>query len=82
MATVILLDYNSNADAMAWVDVKLFNSYIGDALPCDCEYCHSPLLLWHGAAVRDFKFGAERCFLGIRQLYIYIYILCCSIPLG
>ena len=67
---MILLDSNSNADVMACVDMKLFHSFIGAALPVftrshDCEYCHSPLLPWYGAEIRDFRFVAELCFLGI-----------------
>ena len=62
---------------MAYVDVKLFHSYIGAALPAftgshhDCEYCHSVLLPCHGAAIGDFRFGAELCFLGA----IYYFIM-------
>ena len=51
---IILLDSNSTANAMACVDVKLFHSYIGPALPVftrNHEYCHSSLLPGHGAAV-------------------------------
>ena len=33
MASIILLDSNNNADIMAYMDVKLFNSYIAAALP-------------------------------------------------
>ena len=55
---------------MACVEVNLFNIYIGAALPVfmhsnDCEYCHSSLLPWHGAVIRDFRFGAELWLLGI-----------------
>ena len=65
MASVILLDSTyCNIDAMACVDVKLFHRYIGAALPVftrshDCECCLSSLFPRHGAAIRDFKFGAE-----------------------
>ena len=60
------------------MDVKLFHSYIDAALPVfthshDCEYCHSSLLPWHGAAIRDFRFGAELWFLGI-TLYSLILV--------
>ena len=53
------------------MDVKLFHSYVGTALPVstrshDGEYCQSPLL---GAAIRDVRFGAGLWFFGI------IYIL-------
>ena len=34
----------------------------------DCKYWHSSLLPWHGAAVRDFRFGAELSFLDILKL--------------
>ena len=66
---------------MAWVDVKLFHSYIVDALRVfthshDCEYCHSPLLPWHGAAIRDFRFGAELWFLGIIMVMLMMSQLC------
>ena len=54
---------------MACVDLKLFRSYIGAALPVftrshDREYCHSSLFAWHGAAIRDFRFGSELWFSG------------------
>ena len=68
---MILLDSNSNFDAMACLDMKLFHSYNGAAEPVftrihDCEYYHSSLLPWYGAAaIRDFRFVAELCFLGI-----------------
>ena len=55
-------------DAIACVNMKLLYRYIGTALPVfthnhDCEYCHSSLLPWHGAAIRDFRFGDELWFL-------------------
>ena len=64
-----LLDSNSNAVAMAYVDAKIFRSYIGAALPVftrshDRKYCHSSLFPWHGAPIRDFRFGAELWFSG------------------
>ena len=69
---MILLGSNSNADAMACVDVQLFHSCNGAALLItrshDCEYCHDSLLPLHGAAItalrsRDFTFGARLWFL-------------------
>ena len=65
---------------MAYVDVKLCNSYIGAALPVfthshDYEYCQSSLFSWHGAAICDFIFGVEMGFLGIRYSVCYDYLL-------
>ena len=53
----MLLDSNSIADAIACVDVKLFHSYVGAALPVftrshACKYCHSSLFPRHGAEIR------------------------------
>ena len=71
----MLIDSNSNADALSCVDMKLFNSYIGAALPLFTrshhrEYCHRYLLPRHGAAIRDFRFGAELWFFEIILFYI------------
>ena len=46
------------------MDSKLFHSYIGAALSVFArihgfDYCHSYLLPRHGAAIRDFRCGAE-----------------------
>ena len=73
MASVILLHSNSNVDVMACVDVKLFHSYIGAALPVstrnhDYKYCHSSLCPLHGAAICDFRSGAELWFLVLGSL--------------
>ena len=55
---------------MAYVDVKLFRSYIGAVLPVfthshASDYSNSSLCPWHGDAIRDLRFGDELGFLGI-----------------
>ena len=50
----------------AWM--SSYFSFIGAALPVfrcshDCEYCHSSILPSHDPVIRDFRFGAELCFL-------------------
>ena len=61
---------------MACVDVKLFHSYIVAVLSMftsshDGEKCHTICFRGMTLQSRDFRFGAELCFLGI----IYIYSL-------
>ena len=75
VASITLLDSDSNADAMACVDVKLFHSCIGTALTVfthsyGCEYCHGSLLLRRGDAIREFTFGAELWFLNIYIIFV------------
>ena len=65
---------------MACMDVKLFHSYISAALPVfvcsdDCEYCHSSLLLRPGAVIREFRLGAQLCFVGMIFLLFDLPIL-------